>query len=369
MIRLLLVARPAAGGMAGHLRTLCTELSGKCCRVTVAAPQDSGWIPDRVPLICLPIADRIAPASDLRIAWRLRQLIYSGDYDLMHAHGLKAALLTALASAGRQRLPSVFTLHNTLPSEDTRWRERLLRWVLGTAKAVVVVSEAQGEDLKRRHLTPLERINTIPNGIALAPIDSAQETDRDEIRAGLDIAATDCLVLSVMRIMSAKGIGDLLAAARLLPSSSPLRFLIAGDGPERAHYTKLASSLGLASRLRFLGYRQDVPQLLQAADLFLLPSHAEGTPLSILEAMAAQRAVVATAVGGIPELVVDEETGLLIPPGEPSAIAAALSRLASNKTLRTRMGEAGRHRVEAHYTQEGMLTELICVYRNVLQLT
>jgi glycosyltransferase involved in cell wall biosynthesis len=364
-IRLLLVARPAAGGMATHLRALCTQLNTDDYHVTVAAPK-STWIPAGVAHVPLEISDKITPHRDALNSWRLQKLMRSGQYDLVHTHGLKAALLTALARQTSKSLPSVVTLHNALPEHGSRWRDSFLHWALTSVDALVVVSQAQERDICLRKLVEPARIATIPNGIALPPSKCLSQTERDATRASLGVSPDDCLVVTVARLLAAKGIGDLIQAAYLLHEQPRLRFAVVGDGPDRSHFTTLAASLGVTSSVSLLGYRHDVAQLLQVADLFVLPSHSEGTPLSILEAMAARCAVVATDVGGIPEIVEDGQTGYLIPARHAEAIAGAVAHLAADPARRRALGEAGRQRVEAHFTQERMLTKLSSLYQSLL---
>lgn len=364
-IRLLLVARPATGGMATHLRVLCTRLKTEGYQITVAAPQNT-WTPAGVAHVPLEIADKIALHRDVLESGRLHGLMHSGRYDLVHTHGLKAALLTALARKNLKNLPSVVTLHNALPKRRNWWSDTILRWTLNSADALVVVSQAQERDLHSRKLIDPARITTIHNGIALPPRGAFSHTDRNAIRAHLGVTPEECLVITVARLLVAKGIGDLIQAVHLLREQPLLRFVIAGDGPDRPHFTALAASLKVSSRVSFLGYRHDVGELLQAADLFVLPSHSEGTPLSVMEAMAASCAVVATDVGGIPEIVEDGKTGYLVPAHDAGAIAQAVTQLVATPAHRRALGEAGRQRVETHFTQERMLTELTSLYRSLL---
>jgi len=128
----------------------------------------------------------------------------------------------------------------------------------------------------------------------------------------------------------------------------------------------MAVDLGLADRVRFLGWRPDVADVLQAADVVTLPSRAEGLPLAVLEAMACARPVVATPVGGVPDAVVDEVTGLLIPPDDPHRLAAAILRLLRDRDTAGRMGAAGRRRVEESFSLEGFASGVEAVYQDLL---
>lgn len=330
----------------------------------------------------LPVADRFRLRSDVRVVRELRRLLRSGAFDAVHVHGLKALLLASVAAWPRPPLPMVYTLHNSLPAAKFTLsgcrREALLRWALRQAQAVIVVSQAQAADLERRRLQNADQVHVVPNGIALAALAETHSTrntplSKDAARARLGVL-NDVTVLTVARAISAKGLDDLIDAAQImrrlpppqLQLPKPVRFLIAGDGPELSRLVARVEEEGLSQQVRFLGHRSDVPVLLQAADIFLLPSHSEGMPLTIMEAMAAGLPVLATNVGGIPEVVVDDVTGILVPPHEPKRLAEALSNLAADAQLCNRMGAAGRDRVEQHFTQEKMLAAVETVYEQVL---
>jgi glycosyltransferase involved in cell wall biosynthesis len=146
----------------------------------------------------------------------------------------------------------------------------------------------------------------------------------------------------------------------------PGEAVIAGDGPDRPAVEREVRRLGLESAVRLAGERDDVAELLAEADLFVLSTRSEGLPLSILEAMAAGLPVVASDVGGVPELVVDRETGFLVPPGDPHALAAAIERLLDDPDLRGRFGAAGRARVSTHFDLASAQRAHLDLYRALL---
>jgi glycosyltransferase involved in cell wall biosynthesis len=143
-------------------------------------------------------------------------------------------------------------------------------------------------------------------------------------------------------------------------------FVLAGDGDERAALESQCAVLGLQERVLFLGYQQDVPNLLAHCDLFVLPSLYEGLPLAILEAMAAAKPVIATAVGGTGEVVVDGETGLLVPPGDPTALAGAIRKLLSDPPFARRLAAAGNVLVQRSFSTEAMVRRVSQVYEDLL---
>jgi L-malate glycosyltransferase len=191
---------------------------------------------------------------------------------------------------------------------------------------------------------PARRIEVIPSGIDLAPFD--EPFDRAAARRALGLAPDDVLAIQVAALAPHKSQTTLLRAAALLRDRSPrLHVWIAGEGELRDALLSEHRALHLDDRVRFLGFRDDVTALLRAADLFVLSSYLEGLGTSILDAMAAGLPVVATQVGGIPEAVRDGETGFLVPPRNPAALAEAMARLAGDAALRGALGGRGREAV------------------------
>lgn len=211
------------------------------------------------------------------------------------------------------------------------------------ADRIVAISEGVRAALLRSGVAA-GTIRVVPSGIDASAFDAP--VDRTALRARLGIAPRTILVLNVAALAPHKSQTTLLRAAALLRERAPdLRLWIAGEGPLRAALEAEHAALGLGERVRFLGFREDVPDLLRAADLFCISSCLEGLGTSILDAMAAGLPVVATRVGGIPEAVTDGETGLLVPPGDPEGLAQAIGALAVDGGRRAAMGEQARARV------------------------
>jgi glycosyltransferase involved in cell wall biosynthesis len=171
------------------------------------------------------------------------------------------------------------------------------------------------------------------------------------------------IVLTVARLDEVKGHRFLLEAARLVPEAT---FVLAGEGPERAALEAQALGLGVADHVCFMGHQADVPSLLASCDVVVLPSLAESSSLTLLEAMAARKPVIATRVGGIPEIVEDGQTGLLVPPSDPPALAAAIRSLLVDPDRAERLASAGRARVQRDFTLEAMVRGVAAVYDEVL---
>ena len=202
----------------------------------------------------------------------------------------------------------------------------------------------------------------------IAVVHNAVELDRfgDPAPPGLraELGAADApLVLTAARLDDQKGLPVLLEAAARLPGAI---FALAGEGPEEENLRRLAERLGVADRVLFLGRREDVPSLLAACDVFALPSLYEGSSLALLEAMAAGRAVVSSAIPGTDELVEDGRSGLLVQPGDSEALAAALARVLDDSGLRGSLAAAGRERAEREFDSAPAARRVAAIYDEVL---
>jgi glycosyltransferase involved in cell wall biosynthesis len=262
---------------------------------------------------------------------------------IVHAHSSKAGVLARLAAAICRTPAIVFTAHGWAFKAEAGVRARLYLWadrlVARFTTVVVCVSETERrEGLAARTCRP-DRTTVIRNGIELErPRSRHEETARP-------------LVVSVGRLKAPKDFQTLLEALTLLDGIA-YETMIVGDGPERGALEATAARFGLSEHVTFAGTRDDVDALLANASCFVLSTTSEGLPISILEAMAAGLPVVASGVGGVPELVEDGVTGLIVPARHPAALAEALRRLLTDGELRARLGAAGRRRAEESFSLE-----------------
>lgn len=289
---------------------------------------------------------RISPAGVLRLLYLLRRTRPGALYCLDHQNAAVAGAMAVDWAGVPRRFLAVHTtgLWGGRPSLP-----RGIRLALPRFNRVIAVAEGQARYLAEREGVPAEKIAVVRNGIDLSayratPERAAQGRSlRDEILAG----AGGPLLGVVAALRPEKGHELLLRAlAAMAPAHPGARLALIGDGPEREPLAEKARRLGVAGAVSFLGARADVALLLQALDIVVLPSHpaVETLPLSLIEAMAAGRAVVATRVGSVDELVEDGTTGLLVPPGDPEALAAAIARLAGDPSLRDAQGRRGAER-------------------------
>lgn len=298
---------------------------------------------------------RIDPAFLLRLARFLRR----GRFDVVHCFSFTAELWTRLAlliAPGAALVASMRGLgHHLSPLE---WR--IKRQVCASASAVISNSNRAGE-LIRAAIGPRVPVHVIANGVEPPPPLSAQA--RAALRASLGAGDERVLALFVGRLSPEKNVGMLLDALAAMPSGQRPLVALAGAGPERAELECRAQRLDLERDVRFLGERRDAPALMQAADVFVLPSSDEGLSNVVLEAMAAGCPAVVTRVGGNCELIEDGVGGLLVESGDTVALRAALERLCGDAALRRRLGAAARARVVDRYSPDALARDTLRVYR------
>jgi L-malate glycosyltransferase len=279
---------------------------------------------------------------DLGAAVALARLHRSLRPDIVHWHAARAHALGAMASLFAPGPARILSRRVDFPVRRTPGSRLLYSLPID---AILAISEGVREALIRSGV-PAGRIEVVPSGIDLAPFQSA--FDRPAARKRLGIADGELLVLNVAALAPHKSQTDLLrAAAKALARRPGMKIWIAGEGPLRGDLEAEHRALQLGNAVRFLGFRDDTMDLLRAADLFVISSYLEGLGTSILDAMAAGLPVVATRVGGIPELVAHEETGLLVPPRDPESLASAIVDLADDPARRAALGAKGRERARA----------------------
>jgi len=241
------------------------------------------------------------------------------------------------------------------------WLERLTN---RRTNLLVANSKAVKQDVIAREGVPAARIRVVYNGI---DVERYERQASPQLRAELGIPSGVRVVAVVANLIHYKGHRFLLMAfQRIRASRAGAVLLLAGDGPCRPDLERQAAELGIVETVRFLGTRRDIPELLAVSDVAVLPSLEEGFPNAVLEAMAAGRPVVASAVGGIPEAVVHGETGLLVPPGDPAALAEAIMDVLGDPPRAERMGRAGKLQVNARFGMGRMVAETEAIYEDLL---
>lgn len=320
-----------------------------------------------VPLLPIPKQGQFLDTAAVRT---IRRALRAGDVDLVHAHNGRTALAAALAVrlAGRGRCIS--TQHFLEPSRTTRKGPKSLLsrfahdWVNHHTHGHIAISAAVRDRMLARGEVAPDAVTVIPNGIT--PPDASVLTPARDVREQLGVSDDDVLIFCASRLEPEKDVTTLIQAMPLLPVSPAVKLVIAGDGSQEAALRAKVNDWHLDDCVSLLGFRQDVMSLAAAADIFVLPSKAEPFGLVLLEAMSLAKPVVATAAGGPLEIVDHGVTGLLVPPSDPGALAAALRNLILDPGTRAAMGQQGLRRFRDHFTADRMAAETLNLYRRVL---
>ncbi|HLC41478.1 MAG TPA: glycosyltransferase family 4 protein [Methylomirabilota bacterium] len=325
-----------------------------------------------VEVIVIPTLRRaVRPWRDLRALWAMIGLIRRERATIVHTHTSKAGLLGRIA-AWLCRAPIVIhTPHGHIfygyyGRLATAIFTMLERWMARVTDRIVTLTPRGIPEHLERGIGTATQYVAIPSGVNLDAVVRAA-LPLDEARKALEAPPHLKLLASVGRLVPIKGYSVLLAGLpKILVAVPEAHLMIAGDGELRETLDREADTLGVRHALTLLGARSDVPIVLSAADLVVLPSLNEGMGRVLVEAMALGKAVVATSVGGVPHVVVDGETGLLVPPSDPDALAKAIIALLTNPERCRAMGEAGRRRALAEFSLTVMEGRILGLYRDCL---
>ena len=318
----------------------------------------------------------ISPLRDLLATVKLARLIRRERPDILHTHTAKAGTVGRVAAmlAGRHAPPIVVhTFHgHVLRGYFGPLRSRVFRllerWLASHTTMLIAVSPQVRDDLVALGVAPPERFVVIRLGIELGERVTGEQDGRVESRRYLGIEQGRFAVGWIGRMTAVKRTDDVLVAfKRLREEGVDAVLCMVGDGPDRPHLEKRAHELGIVRDTLFLGYQEDVAPFYAAFDALVLPSSNEGTPVSAIEALAAGRPVVATRVGGVPDVVGEAEDGFLVEPGATGDIADRLAQLARDPELRERMGRAGRERVLSRYAVNRLVDDVYRLYRALLE--
>lgn len=357
------------GGAERLLADYLPRLSRLGIEPTVVAIQDREGNPIAAEIEATGVAVANLGIRRLRESGALGQVtgvIERAAPDLVHTQLEFSNILGTLA-AHRLGVPTVATIHTI--DRPRRWsrdaaRYRLMAWVLRSRGArVISVSRSARDHFIGRSNARRDQVVTLHNGIDLSRF-SRSGGHRAAARAELGIAPDAPVAMTVAVLRPEKGIGDMIDALPAVLRSHPLaRYFIVGNGSHRTALEQAVAARGLEERVRFTGARADIPRLLAAADVFVLPSHTEALPTVLIEAMAAGLPVVATDVGGIPEMVDRGVSALLVPARSPAMLADAVCRLFSSPIQSAAMGRAGRRIASERFDLDRQAARLIDEYR------
>ncbi|MGH7307127.1 MAG: glycosyltransferase [Candidatus Rokuibacteriota bacterium] len=375
-----IIARMNVGGPAIHVTLLTERLDPRRYEsLLVTGTEDrhegnyltlSRKRLDRL-LVVPGLGREIRGLPDAAALGRLVRVLREARPHIVHTHTAKAGMLGRLAArwCGVPRI--VHTYHgHVLQGYFGRTKTRLFvgfeRWLARRTDRLLAVSERVRQDLLDLGVGRRDRFDVVPLGLDLDRFMSA-EAERGSLRREQGFSSRDLLVGIVARLVPVKMHEVFLRSAaevsRRLPES---RFVVVGDGERRAELETLARSLGLGGRVRFLGWRADLDRIYADLDVVVLTSRNEGSPVSLIEAMAAARPVVATRVGGVPDLVDHGVSGLLAPPGDAAAVAEAIVALLGDDDRRRRLGEAGRKRVYPAFSAQRLVADIDRLYSDLV---
>ncbi len=362
MSRVLQVLGRSAGGIATHVAQLTEALDGTDgFSIDVAAPTGLPLaMPKRVQTVNIPNG----PVRGHRGAVAtLRRTLRTGRYDIAHAHGLRAGIDAALA-ARTLGLPVLLTVHNLVRVDVTgvarapfyRQAEKVAVYL---ADRSLAVSEDIARHLRRVAPRAAERVEVLYLGITpqLAPARS-----RSEVRTELGLSPNERLIVTASRLSPQKALHVLLEA---LAQTDAAVLAVLGEGPLETDLRQTATALGVSQRVRWLGFRHDPADFIAAADVFCLSSVWEGIPLAAQEAILLGTPVVATRVGGMPELVSDGVSGRLVPPRDATALAKAIAEVTGSDELRAAYTARAKEDLLRRFSTERMLDRLATLYRAI----
>lgn len=352
------------GGAEEHVLALCQGLDKENYEIYLAClcegPLHTAAKNLQIPVITVPMAHPL----DLSVIPKLVKVMRSWQINIVHTHGSRANL-TARLAARWLNIPIVTTVHSSLAQDYTntiaKYSALLLdRMTTPLARRVITISDYLQQEVKKRGA---KHTLTIYNGInpqRFSGIDLLENIyDEFEIQPGTPLIGV------VGRLHPVKGHDYFLQAASLVAATHPtVKFIIAGAGPLENELKQLVISLGLADKVIFTGFYPDVQRILAILDVFCLPSISEGMGLVLLEAMYFAKPVVATHVGGIPELVKHGDNGLLVPPADPILLAAAINRLLDDKVFAARLASNGQQTFE-DFSLNRMLERTAALYNEV----
>ena len=310
-----------------------------------------------------------SPGLDIGCAWRIGRFMKEQGVQVVHAHQYAPFFYASMARHLTASYRIVFTEHGR-DYPDFRRPKRVLanRILLRDYDRVVAVGNQVKAALVDNEGIPEERVEVIYNGVDLKNV-GRDYVQRSEVRAELGLNENQIAVVQVARLNRLKDFSTAIAAMKTVIKASPnVRYVIVGDGEERPVIQQQILEAGLGAKVNMLGMRSDVTRLLKGMDVFLLTSISEGIPLTLIEAMLSGLPCVSTSVGGVPEVVVDEESGLLAPAKDAHAIAAQVLRLSRSPALRQRLGHGGIDRASKRFSATQMLEQYDRLYEQMIEI-
>jgi glycosyltransferase involved in cell wall biosynthesis len=378
------IARLNVGGPALHVAYLTAGLAPRGYDTTLVAgtiargEESMAFVADAHNVHVETLGDlhrEISPVRDLRAIVQLAQLIRRERPTILHTHTAKAGAvgrIAALLARGARPPIVIHTFHGHVlrgyfGRVKTFGFRTLERWLARTSTALIAVSPEVRDDLVGLGVAPASKFAVVRLGIDLPRRVENDDAQRREARRQMGLRDEAFVVGWVGRMTAVKRTKLVVRALQDLVARNVDAFVVlVGDGPDRDQLERYAHELGVIKRCLFLGYQKDVARFYDAIDALVLPSINEGTPVSVIESLAARRPAVATRVGGVPDIVRDGIDGFLVDADDGDALATRLAELAADPELRARMGEAGHARVIERYAVARLVDDVDKLYRSLL---
>ncbi|MFA6609261.1 MAG: glycosyltransferase family 4 protein [Candidatus Omnitrophota bacterium] len=378
-----IITRLNVGGPAIHTVLLTSELNRLgysdtlVCGNVSESEGDMMYLAkekDVIPLVVAEMGREISPVNDIKAFWKLYRIIRKARPDIVHTHTAKAGTLGRLAAICAGVPVKVHTFHghvfdgyfNPLKAKIFLWIERFL--ALFTDRVITVSDKVKDEIVNKLRVTDGSKCVVVPLGFELEKF-LKNGADNDRFRKKLRIDKDILLIGIVGRLVPIKNHEMFLEAARIVLDSGfkgRAKFAIIGDGELRSHLGGVAQKLGLEKDVIFTGWEQDLDMVYAGLDIVALTSLNEGTPVSIIEALASARPVVASDVGGVGDVINDGECGFLVKSGDVKGFSEKLLRLLDDSTLREKFGARGRELVKEKYSKNRLVRDIEQLYKECL---
>jgi len=378
-IRVLEVLRDAEGGMKKHVETLVMGLDKDKFAITLACAQgqfDKEKLKNSgITVYEINIGDKHSAKALVKSLWDLIRIIKKENIQILHVHGMSCAIIGTIATLLARTCRVVSTIHNFPVYRKTGARQRFSNNLAGVLLKfnykVIAVSWTLGTSICQVWGIPQNKVVVMYNGIDPVTIGNlVLSTDNlNQLIKGKLKTDNSKIILNIARLIPEKGVDTFIEAANILlkrTSYSDLLFLIAGDGPLEFKLKKIVRDLGIEDNLQFLGYRNDIYNLINMSDIVVLSSRTEGLGLALLEAMAFKKPVIGSNVGGIPEIIEDGKTGFLVPPNNPEALAGSILDVLYRSDSVKAVAEEGYKSVLHKFSKESMLNGLQKLFCDLL---
>ena len=350
---------PSWGGTELHILNLSEQLQKRGYDVTVAC-RPGRWVEERATAMGLPtVPIRVMRQGDWQDFGRLRAFLREKKPDVMHVHWSLDMVVPGFAAKLEGVPVRILSRHMPYPFKNRIGTALYSRYLF---TRIVTVSDSVRQTLLRCGV-PASKIEVIHHGTDVEAF-AKTTLDRRSVRASLGIPEDSIAIGIIGRIAPEKGHAVVLEALREIHARYPVHLVIVGNGPDEQRIKDSAAKMGLTDRVLFTGFRDDVNNVIAALDIVTVPSTwDEPCSAVVQQGMALSKSVVGTRAGGTPEMIVDDETGFLVPPSDPAALAEALSRLAGDAFLRKRLGAAGKERVEELFSLRVMTDKIEALYK------